>query len=254
MMKKYLISIEKTDSPRLNRFFDQSTFLNFKDDFKIFGVIGKELTVSEYFTQGVAGKTKAMTPGELGCCLSHIAALKDFLSSEDEYAIIFEDDAIQRFDIDLDQLEKDIQDLNLDPSFFLSLGGIQMKVCRKLRGEYQIKKLYSQSLLKVDSQYYENLAYAYAYVVDRSMAKELLIFHKTPQVYDQWIKFSLKKNIQFYVSYLFDHPDIQNIKEGSYLESERNDMKTNDRHYIGFNISYLLKKIKGFFLSTYKIK
>ena len=169
-MKKYLISIEQTDSPRLNQFFAQSTFLDTQSEFKTFGVIGKDLTVSEYFSQGVAGKNKAMTPGELGCCLSHLAALKDFLASKDDYAIIFEDDAIQRFEIDLDELEKEVCALHLTPGVFLSLGGIQMKICRKLRGKYLTNTLCSKPLLKVDPSYYENLSYAYAYIVDRAMA------------------------------------------------------------------------------------
>lgn len=60
-----------------------------------------------------------MTPGELGCAMSHIAALKDFfLSSDEEYAIIFEDDVIERFEIDFQDLEKHISSLNLGPCFF----------------------------------------------------------------------------------------------------------------------------------------
>lgn len=58
-----------------------------------------------------------MTPGELGCAMSHIAALKRFLSSDEEYAIIFEDDVIERFEIDFQDLEKLIRSLNFGPCF-----------------------------------------------------------------------------------------------------------------------------------------
>ncbi|MFX9042666.1 LPS biosynthesis glycosyltransferase, partial [Acinetobacter baumannii] len=66
-MKKYLISIEFQDSTRLQGFYEQRTFHNYKDEFKQCGIIGKNLTVSQYFEMGVAGKSKPMTPGELGC-------------------------------------------------------------------------------------------------------------------------------------------------------------------------------------------
>ncbi len=253
MMKKYLISIESSESVRLKNFFQQSTFSNYKSDFITFGVVGKELSVSEYFCNGVAGKQKAMTPSELGCCLSHLAALKDFLASQEDYAIIFEDDAIQRFDIDLNKLEQDVRLLNLTPSFFLSLGGIQMKICRKLKGTYQADTLYSQALLKVDPYYYENFAYAYAYIVDRSMAQVLLDFHKIPQIYDHWNEFSFKEHVQIYVTYLFDHPKIENQVTMSYLESERENMKTKNSDESGLKASYLIKKIRGVFLKKYKV-
>lgn len=72
-MKKYLISIESTNSERLKKLFSQATFYKYRDEFKQFGVIGKNLSVSEYFQQGVAGKKKPMTPGELGCALCHVS-------------------------------------------------------------------------------------------------------------------------------------------------------------------------------------
>lgn len=252
-MKKYLISIESNDSVRLKNFFNQSTFSNYKNDFKTFGVVGKELTVSEYFLNGVAGKQKSMTPSELGCCLSHLGALKDFLASEEDYAILFEDDAIQRFEIDLNKLAQDVRLLNLTPCFFLSLGGVQMKICRKLKGKYQAGKLYGQSLLKVDPYHYENLAYAYAYIVDRSMAEALLALHKTPQIYDHWNEYSFNADVQFYVTYLFDHPKIENQVTMSYLESERENMKVKNSAEDGVKISYLIKKIRGIFLEKYKV-
>ncbi len=33
---------------------------------------------------------KALTPSELGCTLSHLEALKDFLNSSEQYAVVFE--------------------------------------------------------------------------------------------------------------------------------------------------------------------
>jgi len=231
-MKKYLISIESEDSKRLQGFYAQKTFYKYKDDFKQFGIIGKNLTVSEYFEQGVAGKEKPMTPGELGCTLSHLAALKDFLSSEEAYAVIFEDDVIERFEIDFDVLEEQIRVTELDSPLFLSLGGIQMKICRKVKGKQQSSQLFGQSVLKVDP----------------------LDFHKPPRVYDQWADLIMvsKQPFSIYVSYIFDHPQIENEKDKSYLENER-DMMSIPKKKSYSNFSYIIKKIRGFFLQTYKL-
>lgn len=221
-MKKYLISIESQDSKRLQGFYEQLTFHNYKDEFKQFGIIGKNLTVSQYFEMGVAGKSKPMTPGELGCTLSHLEALKDFLSSDEKYAIIFEDDVIERFEIDFDDLEAKLEELHLGENFLFSLGGIQMKICNRVRGYELNQRLYEQKVLKVDHDFLDRLAYAYAYVVDRKMAAMLLSYHQTPKIYDHWQDLIvLQQDFNVYVSFIFDHPVIQNNSNLSYLEHER---------------------------------
>ncbi len=40
------------------------------------------------------GREIPLTPGELGCTLSHLQALQLFLDTDDQYALILEDDAI----------------------------------------------------------------------------------------------------------------------------------------------------------------
>lgn len=252
-MKKYLISIEAIESARIQALFAQNTFKNYKDDFIKFGIVGKTLTVNEYFSQAVAGKAKAMTPGELGCTLSHIAALTDFLASDQQYALIFEDDVIQRFEVDFNQLEQEISALSLTPCFMLLLGGIQMKICRKTRGQYMTEKLCDQALLKVDPLYYENLAYAYAYVVDREMAQALLQFHQPPRIYDEWMDLANQSNIDIYTTYIFDHPEVTRDDERSYLQCERESMKQRGQTHVNPKVPYILKKIRGLFLQKYKI-
>lgn len=42
------------------------------------GVKGADLLAKEYFEQAVKGREIPLTPGELGCTLSHLQALKDF--------------------------------------------------------------------------------------------------------------------------------------------------------------------------------
>lgn len=248
-MKKYLISIEDLNSPRLKSLFEQSTFLNKESEFKVFGVKGRELSVTEYFKQGVAGKAKAMTPGELGCTLSHVNALKDFLLSKEKLAIIFEDDVIEKNKINFDKLEQEINQLHLKESFFLSLGGIQMKICNKVRGQLIEQVLFDQKVLKVDSDFLDKLSYAYAYVVDKKMAQALIDYHTPAKIYDHWTDLSVQKNVHFYATCLFEHPILtqDNISTHSHLEHERA-LSQNTSESKNNVSQYFRKKLKKFTL------
>ncbi|MFJ0260113.1 glycosyltransferase family 25 protein [Acinetobacter baumannii] len=208
-MKKYLISIEADNSPRLQNFFSQSNFQPYKDDFKKIGIKGKELTVKEYFDLAVATQKQPLSPGELGCTLSHMQALRDFITSNEKYALVLEDDAIQIMDIDLNQFKLEVVNLNLQNCFFMSLGGIQLKVNDRIYGKIQPKKIYNKNILKLHPYSIADLSYTYAYVVDKEMAKVLLDYHHKPHVCDHWDElYHFYPKINFYATFLFDHPEI----------------------------------------------
>ncbi len=220
-LKKYLISIEACGSPRLNAFFSQPLFASAAHEFKTLGIKGAELTVKEYFDQAVAGHSKPLTPGELGCTLSHLAALRDFLASDEKYAIVFEDDAIQDGNFSFAQIESELDQLTLEPVFFLSLGGIQLAHSQKVKGRFIEKNMLGRSVLKVHPYYYAKFVSAYAYIVDRKMAEILLHYHEVPQIFDHWGGVAqMNPQIHLYATYLFDHPPVVNA-QGSYLEKER---------------------------------
>lgn len=252
-MKKYLLSIEDIESTRLHDFLAQSTFQHERKNLKIFGIVGRQLSVNEYFNQAVAGKMRAMTPGELGCTLSHLEALKDFIRSDDDYAIIFEDDAIERFTVDFAQLEHEIRLMNLPECFFLSLGGIQLKICNRVRGHLLSTNLLGQPILQIDPDFLENLSYAYAYVVDRSMAGLLLQYHQTPCIYDHWQGLiEQKMPFTFYATFIFDHPNLEQTENLSYLERERDIMKIKSPLKMSF-LYYVRKKLKKYLLKKYSL-
>jgi glycosyl transferase, family 25 len=63
------------------------------------GVDGRELPAMEYykFMVGARGYIKhgqILTPGEVGCALSHVRMLQEFLNSNAQIVVIFEDDVI----------------------------------------------------------------------------------------------------------------------------------------------------------------
>ena len=69
---------------------DQFEYWQIKNHTRISGYDGRDSDPSEY----LKGRIPDMvSPGELGCCMSHLKAIKEFYeNSEDEYCIIAEDD------------------------------------------------------------------------------------------------------------------------------------------------------------------
>lgn len=255
-MKKYLISIEKAESLRLNAFFSQETFKRSQQDFQKFGVIGAHLSTVEYFKLAVASKQRALSPAELGCTLSHVAALTDFLASDEQYACIFEDDAMSMFDFDLDVLEEKVVQLGLKEKFFLSLGGIQLHVNRHVRGLFLPQTLMAKKVLHINLLYIRRFSYAYAYIIDRKMAQTFVDYHQLPKVYDHWGElYDQDQQLNFYATHLFDHPELLECAAGqSYLELERQSLQAKKiqrkSFFERFKIS-LIKRLYKFTLKKY---
>lgn len=255
-MKKYLISIEKEDSPRLAGFFSQRTFKNYQSEFKKIGVRGADLPTAEYFKLAVAGREKPLSPAELGCTLSHLEAFKDFLASDDKYACIFEDDAICLNDFDLDTLESQIDGLGLESCFLLSMGGIQLKSCNRVRGSMLSQKINGTQVLKLHPLYFGRLFYTYAYIVDRKMAELLLKYHEVPKGCDHWSQIrEYSPDSYFYATFLFDHPELgEEITGKSYIEQERQLLIKKDKLkksiFYKWKVSFL-KRIFKLILSQY---
>ncbi|MBF7682338.1 glycosyltransferase family 25 protein [Acinetobacter sp. B5B] len=252
-MKKYLITIEEENSLRLQNFFSQSSFHKIRDEFSFFGIIGNHLTVKEYFFRAVTNRLCPLTPGELGCALSHLSAIKDFLASDDEYAVIFEDDVTEVLPVDLNQLEHYIHELNLEQGFLLSLGGIQMEMCYRVRGKLLAQQLYGKNILKIDKDFLQHLFYAYAYVIDRKMARLLIEYHgEQPKTYDHWHPILEKDpSVHFYGTFIFDHPKMgDDIVTKSYLEQERLQVYKAKRPRQKF-LHYMRRKIKRHMLDKF---
>ena len=257
-MKKYLISIEKEDSPRLAGFFSQPTFARYQTEFKKIGVRGADLPTAEYFKLAVAGRKKALSPAELGCTLSHVNAFKDFLASDEKYACIFEDDAICLSEIDLNALEPQLEALNLEPCFFLSMGGIQLKSSHRVRGTFLDNKINDTSILKLHPIYFGRLFYTYAYMIDRKMAELLVRYHEVPKGCDHWSQVrDYDSKSQFYAMFLFDHPELgQEMVGQSYIEQERKLLKQDNvikKSWMSRLQVSVLKRIYKYLLSKYKI-
>lgn len=247
-MQIYVISIEQKESARFQQFISQPFFAHLEVIPKCIGVKGTDLSAKAYFEQAVKGRETPLTPGELGCTLSHLQALNDFLSTQDSHALVFEDDAIIPDHVRLNLLIQEIIKLELPPKSLLSLGGIQMKESRKVRGKCLTTFLFDQKVLEVIPDYYHRVNYTMAYIVDREMAEILVRYHNPLRRADDWsYLYDYDNNVHLFMTYLIDHPIIskgENNKNLSLIESERvSQSKLNKSRYGGIlrrNIAKLI--------------
>lgn len=247
-MKVFVISIEEENSPRLNSFLCQPFFQNGNLEYTKFGVKGGELSAKEYFELAVKGRSKPLTPSEVGCTLSHIMALKAFLSTDDDYAIIFEDDAIIPKELNLCLLENSLKKINFPNCILFSLGGIQMKESLKVRGEIIQQKFLGNTVLKVNQHFFNRVNYAVAYIVDRDMASNLIAYHYQLRKADDWsYLYDFNKLSKIYMTYLIDHPEImegETNKQLSSIEAERAKFKDLPKSQYGYSLAYSLAKLR----------
>ncbi|WP_202743506.1 glycosyltransferase family 25 protein [Acinetobacter calcoaceticus] len=246
-MKIYVVTIEDEKSPRLSKFLGQNFFEKGNLPITKVGIKGGELSAKEYFEKAVKGRSKPLTPAELGCTLSHLKALELFLELEDEYALIFEDDAILPHDLNLQDLETELKKLNLPKNILLSLGGIQMKESLKVRGILKNEKIFNKDILEVNPHFYNRVNYAVAYIVDREMAKNLIAYHHLIRKADDWsYLFDFSENSHILMTYLVDHPVI-NLGEKdtqlSAIEGERAKSLDLPKSRYGESINYNFAKL-----------
>ncbi|NWK74974.1 glycosyltransferase family 25 protein [Acinetobacter sp. SwsAc6] len=245
-MKKFIVSIEEENSPRLKKLFSQPYFKNDAHDWIKIGIKGAELSAKKYFELGVKGRSRPLSPSMVGCTLSHLEALKVFLQSDDEFALILEDDAILPDDFDVVLLEQELKQANLAPQFLFSIGGIQMKECRKVRGEVKPFTLHKAIVLQVNADFYHRICYTVSYIVDRSMAKALIEYHQKLRAADDWRYIpDLYPNSRIYMAFIVDHPILESnvaVQDFSTIESERGNFSDVSVSKYGSSLRYNIAK------------
>ncbi|WP_343595656.1 glycosyltransferase family 25 protein [Acinetobacter sp.] len=224
-MQIYVVSIEDENSPRLKKFLSQTFFQGNNPTFTKVGIKGAELNAKEYFELAVKGRSKPLSPNMVGCTLSHLEALKKFLKTDDRYALILEDDAILPDNFCVEKLEQELNQMQLSPQFLFSIGGIQMKECRKVRGEIKKEQLLNTPVLEVHPDFYHRICYTVSYIVDRGMAQVLLEYHKKLRAADDWRYIpDLYPTSKIYMAFIVEHPILESGKQDAFfstIETER---------------------------------
>lgn len=215
----YLVSL-KQDIERRAKLKERfpETYPNFQ---YIEAVDGRMLSAKEYFRKAQGffrAYNNIISPAELGCTLSHIKVLEEFLASEKEFCLILEDDVIGT-DHDIAVIERTINMLSNKSSCLFFWGMFKTPYMR-----YQVGKKTGLNFYLVNRFSYKYLYGTFAYTVARDVAKDILSVHQNSIVRaDDWGVLLLKSQASsVYFKNIIKHPDVMT---NSHIESERQFIK-----------------------------
>lgn len=221
-LKIYLISLEE-DVERRTKLLNNFP-VNYKKMEWVKAVNGKKLNAKDYFSyvqEYFSSHQKVITPGEIGCTLSHIKALEAFLSTEEHFCLILEDD-VQGQDKDIEKLTVFFSNTNLRGVFLLrdqNNFGYEKYIFGKKRSDfYEIPKFSIKFMFG-----------ACSYIVDRESARAILSHHDLNfEIADLWYKILDNSKTNFYYSPIFIHPkDLSD----SNIEDERANFYINEKNF-----------------------
>lgn len=236
----YLVSLEKDSTRRdiLKERFSK-TYSKFKFQPAVDGRLLLSKDYYNYISKYYKKEKKLMSPGELGCTLSHIEVLTKFLQSDSKYALIFEDDIIGA-DRDIEEIERIIP--YLDECAIVVCGGQDGLLSRYFQFGKPLKDY--PNLYLVHPHSYQYIYRTCSYLVTRKAAALIVEYQKKHIVVaDHWAKIFKNTNIKFYYTNIFHHPTEL---ASSSIESERL-VSTNEKFFSKF------KSIKKIFKSLYTI-
>lgn len=240
----YLVSLEK-DTKRRN--FLENRFLNFYNSFKYYPAIdGRLLLSKEYYEKILINfkkNKKLMSPGEVGCTLSHISVLSKFLESDSKYALVFEDDIIG-CDEDIEKIGKIIP--YLSENSLVICGGQDGLLSRYFQLGKNTKSNPDLYLLHPHS--YQYVYRTCCYLVTRKSASMILDYHHNNlAIADHWGEIFKESKINFYYTDIFKHPlDLAD----SSIEAERLAPTSSRKFWHKLKSIKYLKKIFISFLVT----
>lgn len=218
-MRIYLVSLQQDYERRalLKDRFPQY----YKSFIHIQATYGKEILASDYFnycSKYFEKHKRLLTPGEVGCTLSHIDALKAFLDTSDDYALIFEDDVIGS-DTDITKTLKILSEEKKFNGLFLLGGQEGLHYEKYILGKKINQTNISQQIYEIPKFSSKFLFRTCCYIVSRKFAEHILDFHKENfNVADAWFEILNNTEFSFYYCNIFKHPlDLA----GSHIEKER---------------------------------
>lgn len=200
-MKIFLISLLE-DSNRRAKIKLQFPFF-YKNMEIINAINGKEQSAKDYFyflSRLYSKNRNLITPSELGCTLSHLDALNNFLNSEDKYSLILEDDILGA-DINIESIREITN--HLPQNSILICGGQEgfdnwkYIVGKKVAdGLYELPRFSSKFIYR-----------ACCYVVDRDSARYLYKYHSENYgIADHWYNILKGSDVNFFYYNQLCHP------------------------------------------------
>ncbi|WP_462155375.1 glycosyltransferase family 25 protein [Pseudoalteromonas piscicida] len=184
-------------------------------EFSFFDAInGGKLSAKEYFSQGVVGRKRALTPSELGCTLGHLGIYKKLTESDAGFALVLEDD------VDLiEEKWNAYKDHSLDKDCLYILGGQE-----GMRRGRLLKAVRKQNYAEYPSFMSALFHRTCSYIVSKEIAFKILELSKSELfLADDWPFIAKNCGIKKVVYIpIFSHPiDVSD----SYIEKERNQLR-----------------------------
>ena len=222
MLHIYIVSL-KQDIERRKVISKALEIFGLKFSF-IDAVYGKELSeevvssIRSISTGKVIDRGYALTPGEIGCTLSHLMAYQDILDNDVEWACILEDDVFldKRFKIFINTFQA--TELNLE-SLYLLGGQNGLDEAQIIKSIKNIKNVGGQEFSKAikSEQFVKRTC---CYLISSVLAENLIKLSQTNFILaDDW-NYLVKNNVikKIYLSEFVDHPlDLSK----SHLQEER---------------------------------
>lgn len=234
-MHAYLITTKPVDSIPIQRIQERLIKMNFQVTI-IEGVKGAQLQAGDFFRMiqfWRAHTSRIMTPGELGCALSHHKALTLAAAAEPSVSrhLILEDDFIAS-DEALQWISAACTKLR--PGLLLHFGGLEGSPSRLYRYIRSISPPDEFGLVEIDHRDMEYLKRTVAYAVDSLTARKLAeLIQQTPYVVDDYAYAASKgaiSNIRF--RWVISHPTdptesaIEHERASQALAGKRKSWKT----------------------------
>lgn len=250
-IKIYVISLPSDEGRRKNiRAQFKSTFTSF--DF--FSAIDLRTTPMDECLKIPKKRALKMTAAEIGCSLSHINAIKDFLTTTKNYCLILEDDVIGN-DYDI---QKAIEFTATLPDTGLAfLGGLQGLKNKNFIYGKEKKSFKKNNVYKIHNSCKIFLARTCCYLITRAVGQKIIQKQELKLMRaDQW-DILLKDVEEIYYMDLFSHPT--NLSH-SHIEKDRKKMQKTFFNRLFSDGLYraikrtLLKPYIGFFLGIFGYK
>jgi glycosyl transferase family 25 len=221
----YLISLEDDLNRRselAKRFPETYPKMNW-----IKAINGKKIPALDYFnyTSKFCKKyQRVLTPSEVGCSLSHINALKNFLETNEKYALILEDDILGE-DETIDKLECFFKQYKFEGVCICSSQDMHGKQKYILAKPVNNSNVYCISAFSIEFFYQTS-----AYLISREAAK-LIIWKQEHFMHyaDAWSFFMESSNLEFLYTKEFKHP--VDVALDSNIESERSVFRLDENFF-----------------------
>ena len=182
----------------------------------ISAIDGRQMDAGSYFrhiASSLREERQPMTPAEVGCALSHIAALEAFLESGADQALILEDDILG-----------DDSDIQRALSIGSSLSQHDLLICGGQEGLKSRKHQFGKR--HADNEFYTLAPFSYRYtfrsccfIIGRPAAERIVNMQKKSlRIADDWDAFFRESSFRIHLINLLSHPEDLS---GSLIETER---------------------------------